>query len=173
MTSDAAVGRTVRVPSGEVRGTPAFRCTVPAAWAEAEVAGALVQMGPRAQPSVVVRVETMRVPADTPLRDLSAASHRRLAQQHPDLAVIVQKAGRFGDRPVWLRGVTLTTGEPATRVAQLHAFFYAPSQPDRALSDVISVLGTCPEAEAAQYVPQFVAIVGSFEFELELTNPTS
>jgi hypothetical protein len=169
---------TVAFPNPSLPSIPSFRIDVRGGWAAGPTPGALmaiVPSDPEAE-GVHARIEWMRVPATTPLRDLAAGYLARLARRHRDVAVAVQKLGRVGDRPMYLRGTTMTDAATSTRVAQLQAFLLAPAASGQATADLFVLVGSCPEDDAPRRVPQFVELAASIAFtdsDLRSAPPTT
>ena len=157
----AGRGSTIDVPGAEVRGTPAFRCLLPAGWAVGEAPGALLVMRPDGMTDASVLVSTSRVDATTDLRDVAVRSFARQRAQHPGLRLDSQRVGRFGDRITYVRGVTVP-GEPER--SQIHALFFGPQLAGRVVADAVTVVGSCSADDIESYGPLFVDIVPSFEF---------
>jgi hypothetical protein len=156
-------------PSASLPSVPSFRIEVPDGWEATPRPGCLLVVGPRDQDDdqhdgVSVRVEWLRVSAATPVRELAGAYFARTVRRHPDATVAVQKLGTLGGRPVYLRGVTMTAGD-GRRVAQLQALLLVPVAAAPDVADLLVVVGTCPEGDASNWVPQFVGMAASVELD--------
>jgi hypothetical protein len=173
----AAAVEWIGFPSASLPSLPSFRLEVPDGWHASNAPGALFVVAPAGPSDVTARVEWLRVASSTPLRDLAAAYFARTARRHPDVAVAVQKLGRLRDRPVYLRGTTMTAAD-GRRIAQLQAFLMVPLGANPELADLLVVVGTCAEVDAPRLVPEFVRLAASIEVNaagsgvgLHLTEP--
>ncbi len=101
------------VPSGAVPAAPRFAVDVPADWVAGASAGAMVMFQIADRPAWSVVVSSLRVGADTTLRDVAVRTFARQRQQHPDAQIRVQRTGRFGTRLTYLREVALPDDIPA------------------------------------------------------------
>lgn len=152
---------TVQVPSADVPAAPSFSVRVPPSWTARAAPGVVAAFDVPAEPSWSVVISSLRVGADTTLRDVAVRSFARQRQQHPDATIRVQRTGRFGDRTTYFREV----GVPGTvATAQLHALFALPVG-EGPLSDVLSVVASCPDGQLEQLGPPVVELVSSFRRE--------
>lgn len=155
----------VEVPGATVRGVPAFRCPLPAGWHAEEAPDVLAVLRPRGDNAAVsASVGVVRVARGSTLRELAVRTLAAQRAQHPAVRLDAQRVGRFGDRVTYVRAVTVP-GEPD--VAQIQAMFLAPTDPDRAVVDAVTVVGECPAASVDTYGPLFVDIVAGFRFAEE------
>jgi hypothetical protein len=154
-------------PSRLLLPVPAFTFEVPDGWAVQEFPQALALVAP---PEPVDRfhvnalITTRRVSMNANLARIAQVALARQRRRHPDLRVESEKVGRFGQRPTYLRALALTAGEPARRVAQVQAFFFAPAVEGRTVTDLFTIFGTCPDEHARDIVPGFLQIIASFDF---------
>ncbi len=156
------IAREIQVPGAEVTATPGFACTLPGGWGVQEAPGAVAAFSPADGSAVSVLVSATRVDRDVDLRDVAVRSFARQRRAHPDLTIDSQRVGRFGDRVVYVRGVTVSDVDP---VAQVHGLFFGPTDDRRPTADVFSLVGSCPAAEIADYGPMFVDILASIDFD--------
>jgi hypothetical protein len=154
-------GSMIDVPSAAWPGPVPMRVLLPAGWTAAEAAGAIVALQPPDVDGASVLVGASRVAVDTELRDIAVRSFARQRARHPQLRLDSQRVGRFGDRITYLRAVTVP-GEP--ELSQIHALFFAPRHPDRAVVDAITVVGSCPTASIGSFGPIAIDVVASVEF---------
>jgi hypothetical protein len=157
--------RPVEVP-GVVAGPARLRLRIPSDWACVEVPLALVAVH-RPEPVdefwVHGVLDRRTVAPSVDLLAVADATTSRLRARDPQLAVRSDHSGRFGDRVVHLRGISLATGDPVRPTAQLHGLVLLPAVGDRSVRDLVTFVGSCPESSAETFVPQFVDIVASIE----------
>jgi hypothetical protein len=153
--------RYVDVPGPEAFGVPAFRFLLPAGWGLTEEPSAWAAMRPADDAATVAMIGSSRVGRTIDLRSVAVSSFARQRRQHPDLRLDSQRVGRFGDRVVYVRSVTLPGVSP---LAQVQALFFAPTDERRAVADVFSVVGSCADEQVELYGPTFVDLIASFEF---------
>ncbi|HSL58419.1 MAG TPA: hypothetical protein VK866_11305 [Acidimicrobiales bacterium] len=169
MTSRELRQSRVVFPGPDLRAPTAFSLAVPDGWVLSEVPLALVAIHPPEPVDgfwVHALVSTTRVAAEVDLRAVAASGLERLRREQPEADVRVERMGRFGDQPVHLRGLTLPTGSPPRPTSQLQALLRAPVTPGRAVTDLVTVVGSCPEARSDEFVPRFIDLVASIEFGL-------
>jgi len=155
---------TVYVPSGAVPAAPRFAVDVPADWVAGASAGAMVMFQIADRPAWSVVVSSLRVGADTTLRDVAVRTFARQRQQHPDAQIRVQRTGRFGTRLTYLREVALPAPSGDRPLAQFHAMFVVPAGSTE-FGDVMSIAATCPDGELSQLGPAVVEMVSSLRLE--------
>lgn len=138
-----------------------MRVLLPAGWTATEAAGAIAALRPPGADGASVLIGATRVAIDTGLRDIAVRSFARQRARHPHLRLDSQRVGRFGDRITYLRAVTVP-GEP--ELSQIHALFFAPRHPERAVVDAITVVASCPTLAIDSFGPIAIDIVASVEF---------
>ena len=153
----------IRVPGPQVATAPAFVCSLPEGWDAHEAPGALVAFGRGDTAGVSVLISVTRVSKDVNLRDVAVRSFARQRQAHQSVTIDSQRVGRFGDRVVYIRGVTVLD---TAATAQVQGLFFGPAGDDRSTADVFSVVGSCPGGSLADYGPVFVDILASISFDV-------
>lgn len=153
----------IMIPGPGVSATPAFACSIPGGWAAQEGAGAVAVFRPADAPDVSVAVSATRVGKGVDLRDVAVRSFARQRRDNAGVTIDSQRVGRFGDRVVYVRGVTVP-GDHST--SQVHGLFLGPSGEERSTVDVFSLVGSCPATDIADYGPAFVSILASISFEV-------
>lgn len=148
--------KTVRIPSGDVPAVPTFDVDIAVGWAAEPAPGAVARLSDEQHPGRAITVTSLRVDAETGLRDVAVRSFARQRQAHPSAEIRAQRTGRFGDRLVYLREVAIGGTTPVT---QLQALFLVETGPAR---DAISFVGTAPAGELDDFGPLFVDVVASF-----------
>ena len=151
----------IMVPGPHAPATPAFACTIPAGWHASEAAGAVASFAPGASPGVSVVVTATRVDKNVDLRDVAVRSFARLRRTQGGVTIDSQRVGRFGERIVYVRGVTVPGEQP---LSQVHGLFFGPAGDDRETADVFSLVGSCPASAIADHGPAFVSILASISF---------
>ncbi len=163
--------RRAMYPSVEIQPIPPFTFEVPEEWEIQEVPGAHVAIHPSEQTGdfwVNVLVASSRVTKQTRMRDVSMANFIRLKRRHPDAEISSQKAGRFGERPTYMRVLGFTDNASGKPLAQVQGLFFGPSADDRDVVDLFSVVGTAPADQIEHFGPIFVKIISSFDFPSEI-----
>jgi hypothetical protein len=157
--------RPVEIP-GEVTGRSRLRLRIPAGWACIEVPLALAAVHlPEPVDGFWVHavLDVRNVAPSVDLVAVADATTARLRARDGELVVRTDRTGRFDDRLVHLRGVSLRTGDPVRPTAQLHALVLLPAADGRPVLDLVSFVGSCPESAAERFVPAFVEMVASIE----------
>ena len=152
----------VRIPGPEVAATPAFICSLPSGWRTQETPGALAAFTLPGAAGVSVLVSVTRVGKDVDLRDVAVRSFAQQRRAHTSVTIDSQRVGRFGDRLVYVRGVTVTDTEST---AQIQGLFFGPAADDPPTADVFSLVGSCPARDISDYGPLFVDMLASISFE--------
>ncbi len=151
---------TVEVPSDQVPGVPAFTIDAPSSWSPHAAAGVLASFGVSGRPDWSVVVSTMRVDDGTTLRDVAVRTFARQRARHPGAAIRTQRTGRFDERLTYFRDVVVP--DRAGDRAQLQVLFELPVAGARDLSDVVSIVATCPDGELELLGPAVIDLVASF-----------
>ena len=151
----------ILIPGPEAPATPGFVCSIPEGWSAAEAPGAVVSFTPSDVADVSVLVTATRVAKEVDLRDVAVRSFAQQRQVNSEVTIDSQRVGRFGERVVYVRGVTVPGDRP---VAQVHGLFFGPAGDDRSTADVFSVVGSCPASVIADFGPAFVDILASISF---------
>lgn len=155
----------IQVPGPDVSPTPGFVCTIPTDWVASDSAGVIAEFAPTEASGisdVSVLVSASRVDKTVDLRDIAVRSFAHQRRSHDSVTIDSQRVGRFGDRVVYVRGVTVTDDAP---VAQVQGMFFGPAPEGRQTADVFSVVGSCPTDSIAKYGPVFIDILASISFD--------
>ena len=156
----------VGYPSVDLQPTPPFTFGLPDGWSMQEIPQGWCALTPEAQPTddfwTHCSISSVRATRLTKLSQASIANFVRLKKQYPDAEITTQHAGRFGDRPTYIRGVDFTAN--GIELSQIVGLFYAPKAEGRDIVDIFSVIGTAPRAHMATLGPRFVEVIASFEF---------
>lgn len=112
------------------------------------------------QPAWSVVVSSLRVGTDTTLRDVAVRTFARQRARHPGAAIRTQRTGRFDGRLTYLRDVVVP--DPAGDRAQLQVLFGLPVVGSPQLSDIVSIVATCPDGELELLGPDVIDLVASF-----------
>lgn len=151
---------TVQVPSEVVPGSPAFTVEVPPDWTAGPAAGVTATFSIDGRPDWSVVISTLRVDAESTLRDLAVRTFARQRAQRPSAVIRTQRTGRFDQRLTYLREVALPDHEPA--VSQLQVLFQLDVVGHPDLREVISVVASCPDGDLDELGPLVVGLVASF-----------
>ena len=161
-------GRRVTHPGPVLRALPSFSFSLPEGWRVRELPGALAVVEPSGSGDAgsQLTVSARRVPADADLRRIAPASLARLRREHPDLEVATERIGHFGDggRPMYVRAIRLTVGDPARTISEVHALVLAPPDPQRPVQDLFVLVGRCADRDVDRHGPVFLGMVASFRF---------
>ncbi len=157
----------VGYPSVELQPTPPFTFGLPDGWSMTEIPQGWCALHPDEQPTDTFwthcSISSVRVTTLTKLSQASIANFVRLKKQYPDATITTQHAGRFGERPTYMRGVDFT-GAGDLALSQVVGLFYGPRTEGRDIIDIFSVIGTVPREHLSDIGPRFVEIIASFEF---------
>lgn len=151
---------TVEVPSAQVPGAPAFTVETPPSWSPRAAAGVLASFGVADRPTWSVVVSSLRVDEGTTLRDVAVRTFARQRVRHPGAAIRTQRTGRFDGRLTYLRDVVVP--DRSGDQAQLQVLFELPVAGSHDLSDIVSVVATCPDGELEVLGPSVIDLVASF-----------
>ena len=151
---------TVEVPSEQVPGVPAFTVETPSSWSPRPAAGVLASFVVAERPTWSIVVTSLRVDDGTSLRDVAVRTFARQRVRHPGAAIRTQRTGRFDDRLTYLREVAVP--DEAGDRAQLQVLFELPVAGPRRLSDIVSIVATCPDGELELFGPSVIDLVASF-----------
>lgn len=151
----------ITVPGPDVTATPAFACSLPGGWAVHEAPGAVASFTPTAVRDVSVLVTATRVGKDVDLREIAVRSFALQRRTNGEVTIDSQRVGRFGDRVVYVRGVTVPGEQP---ISEVHGLFFGPDDDDRMTADVFSLVGSCPAGDIGDYGAAFVGILASISF---------
>ena len=155
--------RAVHHPGPEAPGVPGFTLDVPAEWSAHEAPGAVLAVSRRnGDGGAAVVVTTTRIDRGVGLRDVAVRSFAEHRRTHPGIVIDDQRVGRFGERVVYLRGMTVP--DARSPVAQVQALCFAPGGPERTTTDVVALTGSCPAAEIDEHGGVFVDMIASLSF---------
>ncbi len=165
--SNEAATRRVESPSIVCPGHPRLRLRLPDRWTISEVPLATFAIH---APEVVdgfwihALFDIAKVAPNIDLGKVADATLARLIRQDPGATVEMNRSGHFGEHAVVLRGVSATLGTPARPTTQLHALVLAPTTTGRTVTDLVTVVGSCPTERAHDHVPLMIEVIASLEF---------
>jgi hypothetical protein len=155
------------VQPGTIRGIPAFVFSIPEGWVVDEVPNALaVVRPPEATDEFLANlmIRHIRLGASVDLKLAAEATRATTMKQSPDAVISFERAAKFGDTVMHLRGLSLTSPESQRRLGQLHGLCIAPKGEGDKTVDLIQMVGTSLEDIEPSPAPQFMEVIGSFRF---------
>lgn len=167
MSSEAATTKQIEVPGADAPGCAGLRFSIPSKWTCSEVPLALFAVHP---PDAIdgfwvhALVDVTKVSPHVDLAKVADATLARLSRHDPDVIVEMERTGRFGEHRVHLRGVAANLGTPRRRTAQLHALVLAPTTAARPVTDLVTLVGSCPIERSEEFIPCMIDLVASIEF---------
>ncbi len=153
-------------PSTLVPGIPRFIFSVPDGWVVDQAPNALCVVR---QPDEVdgfwvnAIISHDKVPRSVDFKQAAITTWARLKRSFPSATEHGERMVRFGDLPVYTRGVELE-GAGGRPLAQLQAMFFAPATDTGQVVDFFQIIGTTPLDTATQNTSRFIEIVASFRF---------
>lgn len=164
--------RVLMVPDLGARAGVALRMVVPDSWVCSPLVGGATAIHPPAAGAgdaaawTHAVVAVTRAPVDLGVADIAEVNLDRLRRHHPDLVVRHQRTFRAVRRTVHLRAVTIAQGSADATpqaLAQVHGLVLPDAPEGSGAVDLVSVVGTCAEDAAVEYVPSFLALMASIE----------
>jgi len=165
--SNEAATRRIEAPVTACPGHPQLRLRLPDGWAVSEVPLATFAIHARHEVDgfwVHALFDVAKVAPHVDLGRVADATLARLTRQDPAATVEMERNGRFGERAVLLRGVSATLGTPPRATTQLHALVLAPPTAGRTVTDLVTVVGSCPSERAEDHIPLMIEVIASLEF---------
>ena len=172
---------TITYPNAQSPAPHTFTVECPDGWSSRPVPRALLLLTEDAtitetcdddfHPNMVI--SHSRVPRRISLQDVGVSTLVAASKLGDDAHLEVGKVGRLDGRTVYIQTLALTVDRTGQRVAQVHVIFYGPDDADRdargdadsdAIADLYTLVGTCLDADSAQYAPVFIEIVRSLTF---------
>jgi hypothetical protein len=163
----SATARAVVYPSGAARPVPPFVFLQPEGWILDEAPDALlVVRAPEAVDGFWLNAILThdRVAATVDLTAAVRATWARVLRDSPGATADFERAARFGDNVVFLRGLEIDAPQSGRKLAQLHALFLAPKAEGQKTGDLFQFVITTPTEVMGPLSAGFVEMIASFRF---------
>ncbi len=166
-TGPAPNDRLATFPGRLVRPVPSFVFTIPRGWVvdEAPHALAVVRTPEEVDGYWVNAVLTHdRVARAVDLKVAAASTWEKVAAEHPQATVAVERLARFGPNIVYLRGVDYPATDTTRALSQLQALFFAPVDGAGKTVDFFELVCSAPDELMERFSSPFLEVIGSFRF---------
>jgi hypothetical protein len=155
------------VQPGTIRGIPSFVFSIPEGWEVDEVPNALAVVRPPEPTDGFLSnlmIRHIRLGAGVDLKFAAEATRVTTLKMSPEATISFERAARFGETVVHLRGLSLVSPESQRRLGQLQGLCMAPKGASDKTVDLIQMVGTSLEDIDPSPAAQFMEVIGSLRF---------
>jgi hypothetical protein len=161
-----ALARAIVHPSQMLPGIPQFMFSVPLGWVLDEAPGALAVVRLPEQVDgfwVNAILSHDKVARSVDYKQAAQATWAKIQRSAKDVTEQGEKLVRFGNLVMYIRGAEMTSAS-GTRVAQVHAQFFAPVSEGGKVVDFFQFNLSAPTSAASNLAKSFTEMLSTFRF---------